>query len=448
MRDESVVRGYGVPGGTGMWNRMWAAIAVSVLLGQVCWAQGFVLPGVGPVNRSMGGAGTAAPLDTLGALHWNPASISAIPENRFDIAVDLVANQNKIESTLFAGTPMETSGATHSHAGIAPLPAIGVVRRIGDSDWTYGLGLLSIGGFHVNYPTSTTNPIFTPPPPAGAGTGGGFSRLSLLQLVPTLSKRFESGFSIGIAPTITIADAQMQPFPFAAPDDANMDTFYSYQDGMRTRPRWGLGVQAGIYYESPWGINFGLSAKSPQWFEDFEFFGSDEVGAPRTLSAEIEYPLILSGGVSFKPVEDVLVAADLRWVDYESTPIFGESATFNPDGSLNGLGWKSVMLVALGVQWQAAERLAVRTGYSYNPSPIQDDFAFASVSAPAVYEHIFNLGLSFDITSRAVLSLTCVHAFENSVSGPFLSPAGPVPASRVTIHQAVDTAVVGISFLR
>ena len=39
---------------------------------------GFILTGVGPVNRSMGGASTAAPIDATGALYWNPASISGL----------------------------------------------------------------------------------------------------------------------------------------------------------------------------------------------------------------------------------------------------------------------------------------------------------------------------------------------------------------------------------
>ena len=426
------------------------AIALAIVLIPLAargLAQGFVLPGVGPVNRAMGGAGTAAPLDATGAIHWNPASITGLDGSRFDIGVDLVANQNRIESALFSGTPMELSGASHSHAGVAPLPALGVVFQPSDSDWSYGLGLLSVGGFSVNYPASTTNPIFTPPPPVGAGTGGGYSRLSILQIAPTLARSFGNGFSIGIAPTMTVADAQLSPFPLAFPDDANGDGNFNYPSGIRSRPRWGLGVQAGVYYESPLGINFGLAIKSPQWFEEFEFLGTDEVGLPRTLTTKLEYPLIMTGGTSFQPTQNTLVAVDVRYVDYERTAVFGDPPTFNLDGSLNGLGWESVILLAIGFQWEISDALTLRTGYSYNPSQIDGDVAFLSVQAPAVYEQIYNLGLSYQLTRSVILSATWVHAFANTVSGPFLTPAGPVPLSRVTIRQAVDTAVLGVSVL-
>ena len=38
--------------------------------------QGITVTGVGAVNRSMGGAGTAAPLEAIGAIHWNPGIYS------------------------------------------------------------------------------------------------------------------------------------------------------------------------------------------------------------------------------------------------------------------------------------------------------------------------------------------------------------------------------------
>lgn len=56
----------------------------SLLFGQ----NGIVFTGQGPVNRSMGGASTAAPLDSLGAIYWNPATISALnSEMAFGIEV-------------------------------------------------------------------------------------------------------------------------------------------------------------------------------------------------------------------------------------------------------------------------------------------------------------------------------------------------------------------------
>src|ERR1700682_2128545 len=45
---------------------------------------GLDLTGAGPVNRSMGGASVAAPLDGVGAIFWNPATTTALPNLEMD----------------------------------------------------------------------------------------------------------------------------------------------------------------------------------------------------------------------------------------------------------------------------------------------------------------------------------------------------------------------------
>ena len=44
--------------------------------------QGVVLSSAGPINRSMGGAAVAAPLDVMGSLYWNPATLAATAASR------------------------------------------------------------------------------------------------------------------------------------------------------------------------------------------------------------------------------------------------------------------------------------------------------------------------------------------------------------------------------
>ena len=44
--------------------------------------QGLVLPGAGPIDRGFGGTAIAAPLDSVGALYWNPATISFLDSAR------------------------------------------------------------------------------------------------------------------------------------------------------------------------------------------------------------------------------------------------------------------------------------------------------------------------------------------------------------------------------
>src|SRR4051794_83109 len=137
-------------------------LAFAVLLPGRASGQGIVLPGVGPINAGFGGAGTAAPLDATGALHWNPATITAL-KDRVDIGVELLSSRNTVSSRVAAGAfglgvpSRALAGSTRNDSGMAPLPAIAAITRPDGSPFTYGLSLLTVGGFFVNFPGSTTN---------------------------------------------------------------------------------------------------------------------------------------------------------------------------------------------------------------------------------------------------------------------------------------------------
>src|SRR5690606_7071178 len=133
----------------------------------------------GPVNRSMGGASTAAPIDALGALYWNPATISGLPTSQTDFGLDvLMANQTVSSS---AGP---FSGSTDAEAGAFPIPNVGWVHHLHDSPFTLGLGLNAIAGFKTNLMADPTNPVLMPSP---TGLGRVSSEASFLQLAPVIS---------------------------------------------------------------------------------------------------------------------------------------------------------------------------------------------------------------------------------------------------------------------
>jgi long-chain fatty acid transport protein len=233
------------------------------------------------------------------------------------------------------------------------------------------------------------------------------------------------------------------PFPFDAPNPPGI-----YPQGTGNRNVWGLGAQAGLYYETDSGVNLGASIKSPQWFERLEVNSTDANGFGRELTTQFEYPMIISLGAAYDAIDNVLLAVDLRYIDFDSTQLFGEPAEFKPTGALRGLGWESVWILCLGGQWQVTDRLALRAGYSYNQNPIPDRVTMFNVLAPSVYQNVINFGGSYQLTESLVGSLTYVHAFDHSITGPLIAPPGiPVPASRVAASQTIDALVMGLSVL-
>jgi long-chain fatty acid transport protein len=432
------------------------ALAVIVILVGHDAAQaqfGVVLSGAGPVNRSMGGASTAAPLDASGAMYWNPATITGLPSSELGFGVEALYPETKLSSSLPANSfglglpPVGLSGTTRSNNGVFLLPTVGMAYLPEDSCVAYGLGLFSAGGFAVNFPGSSfgpgANPILLPP--ALKGLGPVATELQVFQLVPTVAYQLTDRLSVGIAPTMSFAHLTADP----AFLDPNPDG--TYASATNGRLEAGGGIQGGIYYSTENCWHFGASLKSPQWFETFRYNSTDDLGQPRTVNFRFDYPMMASLGTAYSGFERWVLAADFRYIDYRNTQGF-EASGFDPSrpGAVLGLGWDSVFAVALGAQYEITPCCSVRFGYTYNTDPIRDDRTIFNVSSPTILEHTVYVGASWNLTERFVVSVAYAHAFENSVQGQILVPTPTIPSATIAIpgstvqsNVSADTVMLG-----
>ncbi len=400
---------------------------------------GHTLSGVGPVDQALSGAGTANPQDILGALHWNPASITRFGTSELSLGVQLLFPTSDLNSSVSAGAfgpmfgpPMDLGGTTASEAGPFVMPALGYVKGLGESRWNYGVAAVVSGGFGTDYPMATSlagNPINTPQPPNGLGFGAIYSSFALMQLAPTAAYQITDNVSFGIAPTLNYAMLEVKPFPAAAPDDANGDGFPSYADAPNAGAT-GFGFQAGLLATMESGFSVGVSFKSPQNFQDFEFDGVDESGAAKAMTFNLDYPMILSAGIGYS-MDKLELAADYRYIDYANTDGF-DTAGFDNTGAVTGFGWNSISVVAVGVQYQLTDRLPVRLGYSFNENPVPDEYTFFNTPANAIIQSRVSGGFSFDVSEKIGLSTGFQYGFENAIEGAWQHPQfGSVPGTRV-----------------
>ena len=433
-------------------QRIVFGVSLVLLCQSAAFAQfGAQLSGIGPINRSMGGAATAAPLDTLGAFQWNPATISALP-NSADFGVELLFPHSQLASTINAGSlgpgfpAAKLSGSNRSMSAVFPLPEIGFVFRPQDSQLTFGLGVLSVGGFASNFPGSTTNPILTPPPPRGLGLGPISTQYQLMQIVPTVSMQVTEQLSIGVSPIVNLAGFSADPGVFAAPDNASGNGFATYPSFTHGSYQWGAGFQLGAFYVTGYDWQFGASFKSTQWFQNFHDNSKDQIGAPRNVQATVDAPMIVSLGTAYTGIDRVLIAVDGRYLDYHNTRGFSQSG-FGPNGAVNGLGWNSIYALSAGTQYKLTDFTSVRVGYSYGTNPVSSDNAFFNIASPLVIQHGVSVGGSHNVTANFKVSLAYAHFFENSVDGPIRSPAGAIPGTSVTSKASADSIIAGATFL-
>jgi long-chain fatty acid transport protein len=395
--------------------------------------QGLMLSGAGPINRSMGGASTAAPLDSIGALYWNPATTSGLPGSELAFGVELLFPQARLSSSL----PIGVAGTTTSDAGVFVLPSVGLVYQPEDSRWTFGLGLFAPTGFAVNYPGSTSNPVLTPPPPSGFGFGPLAAQYEVFQIAPTVSYQLTDRLSIGFGPILDLATLRIDPALITSPNATG-----AYPRGNPSEYAWGAGFQVGLYYVTEAGWHFGTALKSPQWFESFEYHTIDALGQPRDFHFHFNNPLIWSVGGAYSGFERWTLATDLRFINYRDTVGFSHTG-FDATGALRGLGWDNVFVLALGAQYQLTEALSLRMGYTFNTNPINSDIAAFNVASPLIVQHTLAVGASYSFNRCFSLSAAYVHSFENSVQGAIISPFGPIPGSSVQSDAWADSFIFG-----
>ncbi|HEX4128740.1 MAG TPA: outer membrane protein transport protein [Pirellulales bacterium] len=416
-----------------------AAIADNVL------AQGVFLPSIGPINQSIGGAAVAAPIDSSGALAWNPAAISGLKSNEMQFGVGLVMPQAQLSSTLDPGSilgvlPTTTlTGSNKSNSGSTPVPAISLVHHVGDTGVSFGIGVFAVGGFGVNYPSSTTNPVLLPQP---AGLGRVFSQASIVQIIPTASYAVTDKLSIGVAPVVDMAQLSADPL-FLAPPNAGI-----YGPGNGTLMSWGGGFQTGVYYITDHNWHFGASYKSQQWIEPFRYNSNNAAGFPVSASTQFNLPSITSIGAAYNGFNRLLLTGDVRYYDYAGATGFNQSG-FNANGAVAGLGWRSVWSVAVGGQYEATRRLTLRTGYTYGDNPIPNSQSMFNVASALIIQNWYSVGGSYRLAQNVAFNIAYSHGFQNHITGPIVNPAlgGALPGTSVTSTISADIINAGFSVL-
>lgn len=406
---------------------------------------GHLMGGVGSVNTSMGGAATGHAIDISGALQWNPASISTFDSQILNVDVGLFFAAPELSSSLpeamggFSGTTTDDKSAS-------PMPALAFVWGKPDSKHTFGFSAFGVSGFGVDFAESNSNPINMAQP---NGFGHVASNYMHLQVGLTYAYEITDQLSIGIEPVFNYATLELAPNPLSSP---SMTLGYPEADNATAT---GFGAQIGLFYDTKVGLSAGLSYKTAQQMSDLEFKNTylDGTAAP-DVAFNMDFPAIYSLGVGYS--NKVLdVAVDYRVVDYENTDGFAESG-WTQTASVQGFGWENIYVISAGIQYKGFKKAAIRAGLTHNSVPITEELAFFSVSAPAIIENAFQLGMGYEISDKFTLNGVYHHGMSNNnktegnLLNPMLAsatnPYGAIPGTKVGYSMTTDLIMLGISY--
>lgn len=402
-------------------------LAVLALPSLATAQSGIYLPGAGSTHAGMAGASTATPLDALGALYWNPAAIGRLGRNEVAIGGAFVYPDIFVSSSRPQLNGQVLSGRTRSDNGFPLVPSLGVVTKLDpESPFTFGFGMVALGGGGVNFPGDANNPILSPTGPLNQFVlGPVFSNVQLLQMNPTVSYQVTDRLVVGVGPTVDIAMVSMDPAYFATPNvtAGQLNTFSS---ATNSRPFWGGGFRAGLVYSVTESLDVGFGYTSEQWLETWRFNARDNAGNARSLSLKASLPAIYSVGVAWRGIERLTLAADLRYFDYANTDLYGTPVV------QSGLGWDNTLAVSIGGDYQVTDRIAIRAGYQYNECPLRNTSTLFNIQSPAIIQNTVSVGTTVSLTEALSFGLGYAYGFENTITGT----ATQVPNASITLGAA------------
>ena len=410
---------------------------------------GYFQHGYGLIAKGMGGASTAVAADTFGGA-TNPAKMAFVGD-RLDLGVDLFMPQRSASRT---GSAAGLDGAADSDSTLFFIPEFGYNKLI-RSDLALGVSVYGNGGMNTDYPggqlpAASACAGFNPTAgPYNLLCGNGRLGVDLTQLIvaPTLSYKLSDHHAIGIAPLVGVQQFSIEGAQaFAGFSNSPADVSNRGRD-----TSYGFGVRIGWFGQITEALSLGAAYSTKVYMTEF-----DKYQGLFAEEGDFDLPENFNVGLAFRITPKLLVAADYQRINYS-----GVKAVGNPSSNLlacaggdaaaclggsngAGFGWADVNVWKLGVQYQVNDRLALRGGYNHSDNPIDAKDVTINILAPGVVQDHVTLGLSYAVGKSGELTVSYMHAFENSVTGASFFNNFGVPAGSETIKMQQDA--IGVAY--
>ncbi len=386
------------------------------------------LMSIGPISRSMGGVGIAAPQDAISAVFSNPAAMCFGPY--------CPGSEVNFGGTLFmpkVDASVDVNGtriSADSDKKVYAIPAIGLSVPISTTFplWRFGLAAYGVSGLGVDYRgKSIDQPHFYNFGPMGQFplVAGEFTQLQIMKFSPSVAFAPNDKFSAGLGVHIDYANLDLR----------NGSSF-----------NYGVGVQAGALYKLTNEITLGATYVSPQSVDYKKVNDFDKNGTLDDL--KLEQPQQVGVGLAFELMKELLLEVDGRWINWSGA------------NGYDDFDWKDQWVLALGAQYKPTKKLAFRVGYNYGNNPVKEHNNFVGVTPagpnmitvqgktmpvyyfetfriigfPAIVKQHASVGIGYEISNKFAVNAGYTHAFKEDISENGTNMAG----QPVTLHSGLS----------
>jgi long-chain fatty acid transport protein len=367
-------------------------ILVSALLSAVGISfatNGDNLIGVSPASRGMGGIGVGMPVGPTDTIFRNPAWMTYYKGFNMSFGGILFFPEVKAKYNNASAT---------SQSKMFVVPEVGIVHQINDK-LTFGIGAFGVSGMGVDYRNEP-------------GLLRMHTTFQFMRIIPAIAYKVNDAISISGALHLAYGSLDMGAVTSGGNTGGGQSQTY------------GIGAQFGIAYNMGDFVYAGLTYQSPVSMTYKRVFDSN--GDNQFEDLKLTQPQELAFGVGVKPMNNLKVGMDIRWINWKNAKGYKE------------FQWNDQWVIALGGEFKPTQKLALRAGYNYGKSPIRggtkdttpnktipnfaapfSDFRIAMfnlIGFPAITEHHITLGLGYEFTKNFGIDLAYKHAFNKKVS--------------------------------
>lgn len=338
----------------------------------------------GTANCAMGGAGMAMAQGAVNAA-LNPA-LGTKMGNQADLAVGWFWAD---VSGKAVGALANQQGWQDSGADNFPTGSLGVNYVI-DDKMTANISVYPGGGGASSWQYSRTANG------AGDSTDQQIEYQSM-HISPSVAYKMNDQVSVGIGAIFSYSRLETDSLnnAFARANAGPDDSWETFLGG---------GFRIGATWDPNDRLTVGAAYRSKVWHEAMRTYNNIFHGA-------IDQPSQIGIGGAYKATTDTTIALDAKMTNWGGVMAIG-----GQPAAEGGFGWNSVPTIAVGVEHNVSDAFAVRAGYTYGESPIDEQHVFANFLFPAITEHHLNAGASYAFTSDMEFGGSVYWAPENSMT--------------------------------
>jgi long-chain fatty acid transport protein len=303
------------------------------------------------------------------------------------------------------GAPLPVTGDNGHPRTTAVVPTLFYARPLTDErDFWFGLAVTSPWGLGVDYDDDwfgRYDSIET--------------RLTTINLSPSVAYRVTDWLSIGAGVNIEYADAKLSS---ALPDTLAPGGPSAATDGVNkfTGDSFGAGFNVGVLLKPRPDTKIGLHYRSAVQ-HDLEgrvkvtnLQGALAAGNGRfTADAKLNEPDVASIGIVHEPIPGTRLFAEAQWSNWSR---FQELRVKFDDGQADSVrtqDWKDTWSFYGGIEQRLLDRWTVRAGAGYEPTPTVD--AHRSTSLPDGDRLRLAVGLSYEWSEQLRIDFGYAHVF-------------------------------------